>query len=363
MTRKIEKLTPEQQELLPRWREEWLNVGLCTEPADRPRAEAAIAKMYAAIGKKPPLYLWAPSPLSAHFYLHFFKELPKLRGQLRGQLCDQLRGQLRGQLCDQLCDQLRGQLRDQLSDQLRGQLSGQLCDQLSGQLCDQLCDQLSGQLRGQLRDQRVAFDSNYFWGQHEAFWLAFYTFPEQIGVKYDPAHRERLGWWIEVDRSCNWWWPYEGICVLSDRPEICSMVDGRLHSTTGPAVRFRDGWSTWRIGGVQVDEQIVMTPETQRIAQIRSESNAEVKRIRIERFGWDRYLRETDAVILDKRRNDVEATRECLMRGPDGETVLVCACPSTARIYALVVEPGIITCEDAQNWLSGGHAGRTINAA
>ena len=134
-------------------------------------------------------------------------------------------------------------------------------------------------------------------------------------------------------------------------------------TTAGPAVRFRDGWSIWAIDGVEVDEQVVLHPDTQSVQQIRRERNAEVKRIRIERYGWDRYLAEVGAEAIDRRRNDIEATRETLFRTPDRERILVCACPSTARVYALAVPWNVQSCERAQGWLSGGLAGRIINGA
>ena len=86
-----------------------------------------------------------------------------------------------------------------------------------------------------------------------------------------------------------------------------------------------------------------------------------MKRIRIERFGWDRYLSEAGALVVDCRRNDIEATRETLLRRPDGETVLVCACLTTARVYTLEVPPDVRTCEQAQTWLNSNLAGRMIN--
>ena len=104
-----------------------------------------------------------------------------------------------------------------------------------------------------------------------------------------------------------------------------------------------------------------MSPETQTLPQIR-ERNAEVKRIRIERDGWDRYLAAVGATVLDRRRNDIEATREPPMRGPDGERVGAPA-RRLARVYALPVPPLIRTCEEAQNWLSGGLGRRIINSA
>jgi hypothetical protein len=202
-------------------------------------------------------------------------------------------------------------------------------------------------------------------GQQEADWIEPLVFDREVlGICFASHLSDRLDWWADLARSCLWWWPFRETCVVSERPTEIHTRDGEhLHNDGGPAVRFRDGWSIWAINGVLVDEQVVLHPETQSIRQIRRERNAEVKRIRIERYGWERYLDEVGATVLDRRRNDIEATCETLLRTPDRERVLVCACPSTARIYALPVPPEVRTCKAAQAWLSSGLAGRIINGA
>jgi hypothetical protein len=141
------------------------------------------------------------------------------------------------------------------------------------------------------------------------------------------------------------------------------MPDGRLHREDGPAVRYRDGWSLYAIEGVRVDEQVVLRPETQTIDQITGETNLEVKRIRIQRYGWGRYLAAAGAAVLDRRTTDCDATKEVLYEHSDNQRVLVTSCPGTGRIYALEVDPQVQTCEEAQAWLSAGLACRTINTA
>jgi hypothetical protein len=160
---------------------------------------------------------------------------------------------------------------------------------------------------------------------------------------------------------------HKKFCIVSERPTALRTYIRNgvhvAHCEDGPSHLWGDGWALWHLDGVKVDEQVVLRPDTQTIEQIRVEPNEEVKRVRIERFGWERYLRNTGAKVINSRRNDVEATQESLMRGPDGETVLVCACPSTARTYALEVPDEIETCEQAQMWRSGGLSRRIINAS
>lgn len=192
-------------------------------------------------------------------------------------------------------------------------------------------------------------------GQHEVYWIAHSVFIGDVVGGYPDELAERLGWWADIAKSCCWWWPYKGVCIISDRPEVCRLENGVIHADDGPCVRFRDGWSLWAIRGVVVDEQVVMRPETQTLAQIRADDNLERKRIRIERYGWARYLDEVGAEVLDERNNDIEASREALLRSSDGELVLVARCPSTHKVFHMeVLDPAVTTCEQAQTWLHGG---------
>lgn len=148
---------------------------------------------------------------------------------------------------------------------------------------------------------------------------------------------------------------HEEFCIVSDFPKTLKIdTDNRAHCDDGPSHEWRDGWRLWYIHGVTVDEQIVMRPETQTIDQIEKEENTEVRRVRIERYGWERYLTESKAEVLDTRRNDRDAQTEKLYRLKTGGTRFVCTDPSTGRRYSLGVPVDVTTCEQAQHWMSHG---------
>ena len=94
---------------------------------------------------------------------------------------------------------------------------------------------------------------------------------------------------------------HKDFCIVSDRPEFIHQDEqNRPHSDTGPFCRWRDGWSLYYVHGVKVTRQIVEAPETLTIEQIRGEENAEVRRVMLDRFGWDRYLQGSDAELVDE---------------------------------------------------------------
>lgn len=144
-------------------------------------------------------------------------------------------------------------------------------------------------------------------------------------------------------------------CILAERPsEVHCNGNGPLHNDRGPSIRWRDGVCAWAINDVvlpiESGEQIVMRPETQTLEEIDREPSIEVKRIRIERFGWMRYLSDIHATVVERRRNDIEGTLEVLCRRGD-ICALVCHCPSTGRVFVLEVPGNIKTCDQAQKWL------------
>ncbi|WP_421657074.1 hypothetical protein [Leptothermofonsia sp. ETS-13] len=51
---KIERLTLEQESLIPMYRDRWRQVSLSTSPIDREKAESAVKATYVAMGKSPP---------------------------------------------------------------------------------------------------------------------------------------------------------------------------------------------------------------------------------------------------------------------------------------------------------------------
>jgi hypothetical protein len=135
--------------------------------------------------------------------------------------------------------------------------------------------------------------------------------------------------------------------------EISSWLDvGGSGITRLPAslagVRLR-----WR--GVPVEERIAFRPETITVAEVLGERNAELRRVLLERFGFDRFMVEAGAAVVDRDR-DAGGERQLLRLKLEDDEDLVCVavnCPSTARRYLLRVPPAMRTCRQAVAWTAG----------
>jgi hypothetical protein len=95
---------------------------------------------------------------------------------------------------------------------------------------------------------------------------------------------------------------HKEFCIISDRPSEIHIETvngrGRLHNLSGPAKRYRDGWSIYEIHGVRVPAQVIEAPQTLTVEQIRGEQNAEVRRVMIERYGAAKYIEKIGATVI-----------------------------------------------------------------
>lgn len=218
----------------------WLSHAFRTDPADRPAAEDAISRLYALLGEPPPSFTWVPSPAAAVPLLPPPQALSP--GSLESRLANRaaaLRARRRGTTLE-----ARQTIRDGVAGLIRAAIPEPL--------------------------------GLHWYGQQDAYW-----------VNPDPDDPEPAAWATLV-RSCGWWWPRQGACVVTERPLALRFDDGqRLHSATGPAVAYPDGWAVYAWHGTRVPSWVIEDPAADRIDR---EPNVEVRRCAIERLGWPAYL-------------------------------------------------------------------------
>ena len=334
----IESLTSEQQALMAMVRDEWLAVGLSTAPADRPRAEAAINRMY-DIGKvaRPKRIVWCGSPLSQGITRSVIMDFPK---------ADSVGASVRDSVGASVWDSVWASVGASVGASVRASVRDSVWDSV----WDGVRDGVRASVRASVRDS--VRDSVY--GQHEAGWLAFYDYFHRIGLI---AQTQNLvGLW-EVARSTGWVLPHTNICWVSERHNIVSLDDqGRIHNPSGPAIHYPDGFSIHGWHGVRVPAQVIEAPETLDPRQITSEPNAEVRRVMLERFGAPRYF----AAIGAKRIQADDYGELYRAEFPDDEPLVMAKVTnSTAesdgsfKDYWLRVPPQIERCHEAVAWSFG----------
>ena len=237
---------------------EWLKHAFSTDPADRAAAEDAITRLYALLGEPPPRFRWVPSPnaalshLQAPQALSMGEPLP-LEGRLATRVAE-LRARVRG---------VPPEVRQTVKESVAGLV-------------------------------RTAIPQHFglhWYGQQDAYWVA--------GCPQVPEAEL----WATLVRSCGWWWPREGVCVVSERPlalrteQHGSAFEHRLHCATGPAVVYPDGWAVHVWHGTRVPSWVIEDPTADRI---NAEFNVEVRRCAIEHLGWPAYIDQAGLRLLSR---------------------------------------------------------------
>ena len=397
--KKIERLTPEQEAELPRFRQRYLDIACGGGRIDCASLKTALADAYALIGKPAPALFIFDSPAACMLALKIFAmpETAQLQSQLQSQLGSQLQSQLqsqlgsqlqsqlqsqlgsqlRSQLWSQLGSQLGSQLWSQLGSQLRSQLGSQLWSQLQSQLWSQLRTQLQSQLGSQLQSQlwsqlwsqlqsqlgsqlqsqlgsQKIYNPNYLWGSHDLYWLAWGRFAANIGVDLKPETQHMLDIMERISMQCEWWWPYENMVIVSERPSRVRWDDeSRLHCENGPAIEYADGYSLSSWHGQPIPGEWV-TGRPPKASEALHWSNMDQRAAACEIVGWANILDELDAKVIDDSGDHVWGRLVEVDLPDSGRERFLDALCGTMRRFALPVPPQTKTVDEAQSVLHGG---------
>jgi internalin A len=174
----------------------------------------------------------------------------------------------------------------------------------------------------------------------------------KFGVTLDDKAQELLRCKQELLENCGWIFPFENICVVCDRPlHLHFDSEHRLHAEGESAIAFADGYSLYFHHGVKLPEQYgKVHPDLWQAEWLLSEENAEIRRLLIQRIGYDRICQQLQAVELD-------SWQEYTLLKIDNADVepiylLKMTCPSTGFIHALRVPPDVESAKEAIRWVN-----------
>jgi hypothetical protein len=379
------RLTRSRIERVQEIRDEWRRQALATAPADRPAAERAAGRLYELDGRPPPRFVWTDSPAGA---LQAIWDLSDDHREARGD------GLLQDVPRRRPLPSAAWRYEQSLGR--RGRLMGRR-QRGGGDLGPVLA---SPPVRmGPIARDRLLMPPND-WGVPPLGHAATIPLRQRFGPEFEsllfdfgmqsntgqfdapgigsdlvyrelglvilrPEYGERLDLLAALARSAGPWWPYPGVCVMTERPvrfEVHHAPPGRghgwmvLHSLDGPALAWRDGFAVHAWYGAGVPERYTTGDLT--AGDWLNEPNAELRRLIAERMGYARLL---DDLRAERIASDEYGTlwRLLVRRGDDEEVVLVDVVNSTVepdgsrRRYVLRVPPDQRVPRDAIGWTFG----------
>ena len=273
----------------------WLAQLLSTDAADRPRAESAIHRLYAAAGFAEPRHvLWFESPYDASWAVAL---LAAPHNPMWGN-----RFSLRGATRDekQRAEKMRARLTDRLSASDWNQVTSVVGLPRGGHLMwppdpramfstallnawYSMVDDISSLFKVHGDDDDLMRAESHFWGGNKGALrsalhcpttdiLIGQSFFEDYSFSRMADNQHQLGdrpappivqASFDVARSSGMWWPFENVAIMSERPAEVHVNDAKLlHRGDGPAVVFRDGLLAYAWNGRAVPARWIMQPET-----------------------------------------------------------------------------------------------------
>ena len=329
---KIEKMTPEQEKMVPIYLKKWLDAGRTTKALDKEKTKSAINFIYDnAKNEAPKHYIFLDSPLQCQMAVNLIKNT-KLdeKVNLRANLRDNLGDNLGANLWDNLWDNLGANLRDNLRDNLRANLRDNLWDNLG--------------------DMKMSYEypETSWW---EIYWVGFYEF---ILLELFPSKTAEFTSFLsycEHVKEVNYIIPFKDIVFISENPvELNLNHRGQLHSFDRPAMLYKDGYALFYSNGIKMPKALIEI-EADKITteMITKETNADTRAQILLKAGNNRLVDLLKYEVTDK----FEEYELISFDIGDGRfrPHLKMNCPSTNLLHILGAKPEIKTCAEALAFL------------
>ena len=266
--KKITELTKEQEARFPEWVDRWIKIGLCTEEADWGVFDKNIRIAYQKAG------------------ITFPNRIVRVQSPIVGAFASAI---------------AEGILRNGAVGGAVGVAVGVAVG-----------DAVDGAVGGAVRDAAKRIEWHYWLGGQ--FWVggwwggpAFVSFLTDVcGLELPIDISERALAYRKICESVNYVWPNKSFVMVCNRPKFIKKDEqGRLHSQTGHAIQYRDGWgiSAWHgtvIPDIWITDPLSLTPK---IAL--QQENLDKRRAACEILGWHRILTELNAVSINKHESEM----------------------------------------------------------
>lgn len=368
----ITELTPEKSALIPVYREKWRKIARSTERIDKEKAESVVKATYKLIGEAEPKVFFFDSIFSAineyndnddlicfglndnlfqklrfPFILEFEK-IPEWEFYNLNRFRDATVKDPQNFFDEELLDTLVEDLEDEIYDSLEEQWNITYFD---------LLEQIDEEKFIPMDTQRkyIKFDLLIAECSYYDFCISVLDYPHD-------EHR----WQIlqDVVKNCPWFFPFQGICFICNRPNKLSFDEqNHLHADGKPAIEHADGFKVYANSGVLLPEKYGTIPTSEWKSQwLLEERNAELRRVLVQGIGYNRICEELGAIELDswqeyrllKIENYIEAPDWASQDANEPMHLLKMTCPSTGFIHFLRVPPDINSARVAIGWVNWG---------
>lgn len=338
--KQIEKLTPEQEALIPICRDYWISKGLQTGETDWDTFETNIKLAYEKSN------------------ISFPNKIIRVQSPLVGALAATISDRILNNL-DILKKLVKKNNFKVTLNNKPGAVGGAVEDAV-GTIIKSKKLQWHYWLGGQF------WVGGWYWG------TAFSSFfIDYCKLKLSDDLIERFNIYKSINESVNYIWCNKDFVIVCARPIMINKnLNNQLHSITQKSIEYPDGWGLYSFNGITIKEELFnqLINKTYTFEQWLVEKNEEIKSLVLafyeEKFGGEfvfrflsEYLKEVDNYVDKKNKQYLKGVIDSmnigvytLFKGSINNiniSYVRCYCPSTDRMFFLGVHPDIKTAKDA----------------
>ncbi|RCJ21073.1 hypothetical protein A6770_30860 [Nostoc minutum NIES-26] len=241
----VDEITPQQQSLMPSYREKWQKIAFSTNRIDPQKAIEAVQSVYELLKLPTPKIQFFESLYAAATVAKLLDERPYFTEDGLS-FANELIGKLHEKLYINNVNAI-GHWDQFISSQLRPDATSEIDRQLSESLKNYL-----------LEDKSKSFSGGYeFYWFVPLHWYAceggFFDFHFSVvsHTLFEPYDEYAWKVWKQLVTSCGWIIPFENICLVCDRPsQFLFNSENLLHAEGQAAVQFIDGTGLYSYHGV-----------------------------------------------------------------------------------------------------------------
>jgi hypothetical protein len=341
----ITKLSPKQVARIPEFIDKWSNIGLSIDPVDHGLVESHVKKAYLDAGKlEPKTCAWFKSPLLGALAYLMLMEL----GNAHDASCEEFGKslklsatspnlanleKLKASVNREIFSTLTRDMADIVNTRVHNLVDAKICDTVlanlpsasAGGAWESVIERLESQVDeiNWTTIRRRAMDNLPS--------LATMVFRQGLGIETPIDVRCLCDYLSEAcgltefaagsggTVSVVWWWPFEKICVLTERyTELHRDEHFMLHNEIGPSVKYPDGWSIYCHHGAVVEPWVVTDPGKVTPQTILGERNPLTRGVLLALYGEHRFSRDTGIQLLPLNQYP-----EWASSGPVGEKLRI----------------------------------------
>ena len=148
-------------------------------------------------------------------------------------------------------------------------------------------------------DTKLTWQEGVMAGCQELYWLYFYQYiNNELPVDRFTGPLEET---IALCEQVGWFWPHEEFIVITEKPTVLTINStGVLHTTTGPAIKYSDGYELYALNGVRITELAHLMLAGANPKDILNVKNTEQRAELIKHYGIDKLFYELKPTLLDK---------------------------------------------------------------